>query len=260
MQYKKTPSFFFLFCTAVCLMQMFACAPKQAHYFQGASDSTLYKNVERKEALIQKNDILSITVFSDDPTASAIYNQPLVSASGGSSGSGGASGYLVNEHGDIYFQGLGKLHVEGLTKTSLMDTLNLRLKDQLKNPYYSVRFLNYKITVQGEVNHGGEFSVPNERVTILEAIALAGDLTIYAKRHDILVIREVNGVRELARVDITNEDIFKSPYYYMQQNDLVIVEATKKKPSAERQETAQNITLAATIISSIAIIVALVSR
>jgi polysaccharide biosynthesis/export protein len=264
MQYTKISAFyskhqaFVLFFISVSLMQLIACAPKQASYFQGNTDTSKIRNIDRKEAIIQKNDILSITVFSDDPTASAIYNQPVL-ASGGAGGASTAGGYLVNELGDIYFQGLGKLHVEGLTKVALIDLLNEKLKDQLKNPYYAIRFLNYKITVEGEVNRGGEFNIPNERVTILEAIALAGDMTIYAKKKEVLVVRELNGKREIARVDVTSQDIFNSPYYYMQQNDLVIVEASKK-PSAAKQETVQNIGLAASIISAIAIVIAIFRR
>jgi polysaccharide biosynthesis/export protein len=267
MHNKKSPAprhlrtVIFSLVVIVLLMQLTACSRKQVTYFQGSIDTAQVANIERKEAIIQKHDILSIVVFSDDPAASAIYNQALAPAGGGASGSSGggsASGYLVNEQGDIYFQGLGKLHVEGLTKAALIDLLNDKLKEQLKNPYYAIRFVNYKITVQGEVNRGGEFNIPNERVTILEAIALAGDMTIYAKRQDVLVIREVNGKRTLARLDVTDKDIFNSPYYYMQQNDLVIVEPTKKKPTAERQETLQNIGLLATVISTLAIILTIV--
>ena len=265
MQYKKISAFyskhhaFVLFFIAISLMQLIACAPKQASYFQGNTDTSRIGNVDKKETVIQKNDIISITVFSDDPTASAIYNQPVVSAGGAGGGAGTASGYLVNENGDIYFQGLGKLHVVGLTKAELINQLNEKLKDQLKNPYYAIRFLNYRIIVQGEVNRSGEFNIPNERVTILEAIALAGDMTIYAQKKNVLIIRELNGKRELARVDVTSKDIFTSPYYYMQQNDLVIVEASKK-PSAARQQTQQNIGLAASVISAIAIVIAIFRR
>jgi polysaccharide biosynthesis/export protein len=262
MHYKKLPTHkkqvVLLFGIVIYLLNLTSCAPKQASYFQGKLDTSRIKNVEVKETVIQKNDILSITVFSDDPTASAIYNQAVVGAgSGGGVSTGSTGGYLVNEQGDIYFQGLGRLHIAGLTKTGLTELLNEKLKTQLKNPYYSIRFLNYNITVQGEVNRGGEFTVPNERITILEAIALAGDMTIYAKRNDVLLIRELNGKREIVRIDLTNPDIFNSPYYYLRQKDLVIVEATRKKPSAGRQETVQNIGIATSIISTAAIIIAI---
>jgi polysaccharide biosynthesis/export protein len=263
MQYKKLSvpkkqSVLFLFCISFYLMHLTACNPKQASYYQGSLDTSRFKNVEIKETVIQKNDILSITVFSDDLAASAIYNQPVMTA--GAEGTAGNfrsanSGYLVNEQGDIYFQGLGRLHVAGLTKMSLMELLNEKLKTQLKNPYYAIRFLNYNITIQGEVNHGGEFTIPNERITLLEAIALAGDMTIYAKKDEVIIVREQNGKREIGRVDVTNSDIFNSPYYYLRQNDLIIVQASKKKPAAGRQETIQNISLGASLISALAIII-----
>lgn len=271
MQYKKSPaskmqSVLFLFGIVAGFMYLTACSPKQAGYLQGNLDTSRNKNIDLKETVVQKGDILSITVFSDDPLASALYNQPVVSAGTGAGGggnvSGGSSGggYLVNEQGDIYFQGLGKLHVAGLTKAGLKELLDEKLKIQLKNPYYAIRFLNYKITVQGEVNRGGEFNVPNERITILEAIALAGDVTMYAKKNDVIIVREINEKREMARVDLTTQDIFNSPYYYLRQNDLVIVEATKKKPSAGRQETVQNISIAASVISAIAIVISVLRR
>src|SRR5687767_169951 len=128
MQNKKSPpykkqSVLFLFGIVVSLLYLTACSPRQASYFQGNLDTSRIKNVEIKETVIQKNDILSITVFSDDPPASAIYNQPVVTAvsAGGVSGGGMAGGYLVNEQGNIYFQGLGRLHVAGLTKTGLIE-------------------------------------------------------------------------------------------------------------------------------------------
>jgi polysaccharide biosynthesis/export protein len=257
---QKKQSVLFLFGIVVYLMHLTACNPKQASYFRGNLDTSRIKNVESKETVIQKNDILSITVFSDNPAASAIYNQPIMTTGGGDATSNvrsANSGYLVNEQGDIYFQGLGQLHIAGLTKTQLVDLLNEKLKTQLKNPYYAIRFLNYNITVQGEVNRGGEFSVPNERITILEAIALAGDMTMYAKRNDVLIIRELNGKREVVRVDLTSPDIFNSPYYYLYQNDLIIVEPTNKKPAAGRQETVQNIGITASIVSAIALIIAI---
>jgi polysaccharide export outer membrane protein len=215
-------------------------------------------------------------VYSDNPTATALYNQSLVTvgssagqtasgangAGGGSGSSAGASGagspttpgYLVDEKGDIEFQGLGRLHVEGLTKGALKDTLDARLMVYLKNPYYTIRFMNYRFTVLGEVMHPGIFGIPGEHVSLLEAIGLAGDLTFYGRRDNVLVIRETNGKREWGRLDLTKPEIMSSPYFYLQQNDVLIVEATKKKVAASDQVTVRNVTIAATIISALAIV------
>lgn len=238
----------------VCLMQMTACSRKQIAFFQSSFDTSKYTSLAPREVVIQKNDILSITVYSDDAGASALYNQAIAT---GTTGNTGAVGYLVSEQGDIQFQGVGRLHVEGLTKLQLSALLNERLKEKLKNPYYVIRFLNYRVIVQGEVNRSGELLIPNERVTILEAIALAGDVTIYAKKDDVLLIREMDGKRDIVRLDLRDPNIFNSPYYYLKQNDLIIVQPTRKKPSAERQEIVQNIGLSATLVSMAVVIYSL---
>lgn len=245
-------------------------------YMQGKFDTTRLSEVNYVEPVIRKGDLLSIIVYSDNPAATALYNQALVNVgSGGSSqgsggnGAGGGSGstvgatsagspttpgYLVDEKGDIEFQGLGRLHVEGLTKGQLKDTLDSRLKDYLNNPYYTIRFMNYRFTVLGEVTHPGIFGIPGEHVSLLEAIGLAGDLTFYGRRDNVLVMRETNGKREWGRLDLTKPEIMASPYFYLQQNDVVIVEATRKKVAASDQVTSRNVTIAATIISTLAIL------
>jgi len=245
-------------------------------YMQGKFDTTKLSEVVITEPVIRKGDLLSIIVYSDNPTATALYNQSLVTvgssagqtasgangAGGGSGSSAGASGagspttpgYLVDEKGDIEFQGLGRLHVEGLTKGALKDTLDARLMVYLKNPYYTIRFMNYRFTVLGEVMHPGIFGIPGEHVSLLEAIGLAGDLTFYGRRDNVLVIRETNGKREWGRLDLTKPEIMSSPYFYLQQNDVLIVEATKKKVAASDQVTVRNVTIAATIISALAIV------
>jgi len=237
-------------------------------YMQGSFDTAKLSQVNAVEPVIRKGDILSIIVYSDNPEATKIYNQSLIITSGASAASassgagapsvGGASpvssGYQVDQNGDIVFQGMGLIHVEGLTKAGLKDTLDGRLKPYLKNPYYSIRFLNYKFTMLGEVSRPGLINIPGERVNLLEAIAMVGDITPYGRRDNVLVIRENNNKREFARLDLTKPDIMKSPYFYLQQNDMVIVEPTKKKAAASDVVTARNISLAATLVSTMAIL------
>jgi polysaccharide export outer membrane protein len=157
----------------------------------------------------------------------------------------------VDAQGNIQFQGLGTLRIEGLTKQQLTDLLNSRLKEFLQNPYYSIRFLNYKVTLIGEVTREGVYQIPNERVNVLEAIGLAGGLTVYAKRQNVMVIRESNGKREFARLDLTSPDLFNSPYYFLKQNDMVVIEQTKNKLANTDQTTARNISLASGVISTL---------
>jgi polysaccharide export outer membrane protein len=254
-------------------------------YMQGTFDTAQLSQVKIPEARVRPGDLLSIIVYSDNPEATAIFNQSLITvnsnsgassastagptgtggAGGGSGSSAGAigggspttPGYLVDEDGDIQFQKLGPLHVEGMTKDSLKLLLDSRLKQYLQNPYYTIRFMNYRFTMLGEVEHPGIFSIPGEHVSLLEAIGLAGDLTLYGRRDNILIIRETEGKREYARVDLTKPQIMASPYFYLQQNDVVYIEATKRKVLANDQVTTRNVTIAATIISALAIVISL---
>jgi len=253
---------------------------RQLTYMQGKFDTARLSEIKIPEPVIRKGDLLSVIVYSDNPSATALFNQSLITVSNGASsgassagaeggGSGGGSGsnagtvtagspttpgYLVDEKGNIEFQSLGPLHVEGLSKAQLKDTLSARLKEYLKNAYFTIRFMNYRFTMLGEVLRPGIFSIPGEHVSILEAVGLAGDLTFYGRRDNILIIRENNGKREFARLDLTSPEIMASPYFFLQQNDVVYVEATKRKVAANDQVTARNVTIAASIVSTIAII------
>lgn len=231
----------------IVVLELSACtSTRPVQYVHGQFDTAQYSSYVIKEPVIQRSDLISIVVFSDNPGATAIYNLPNIT-----SNSSGQSGYLVDDNGNIQFQGIGNLHVQGLTKQQLTDLLNSKLKEFLQNPYYNIRFLNYKITLLGELNREGIFTIPNERVNIFEAIGLAGGLNIYARRENVLIIREANGRREFARLDLTSPDVFKSPYYFLQQNDLVVVEQVKAKAAANDQVTARNISLATSVISTL---------
>lgn len=255
-------------------------------YMQGQFDTARLSQINLSEPVIQTGDLLSIIVYSDNPQATAIYNQSVVPiagnsgssgsvsggsaggavSSGGGSGGGGGSGasspsspgYQVDEAGNIQFQGIGLMHVQGLTKAQLKALLDTKFDSKvgglLNNPYYTIRFLNYRFTMLGEVSHPGIFSIPGEHVSLLEALGLAGDMTFYGRRDNVLVIREKEGKREFARLDITKPDILASPYFYLQQNDVVIVEATKGKVAANDQVTVRNISIAATLVSTLAIL------
>jgi polysaccharide biosynthesis/export protein len=232
----------------------------------GKFDTAKLSVINAAEPIIRKGDILSIIVYSDNPDATKIYNQSLITtgnitpiASSGvtpavAGSSPTAGGYQVDGQGNIVFQGLGKIYVEGLTKAALKDTLDARLGPFLQHPYYSIRFLNYKFTMMGEVNHPGQISVPGERINLLEAIALSGDLTPYANRDSVFFIRENNNRREFAWLNLTKPEIMGSPYFYLQQNDIIIIEPNKKKSIANDVVTLRNVTIAATIVSTFAIV------
>lgn len=180
---------------------------------------------------IQKNDLLSIAVGGSNPEDLVILNSGSGIISGSASG-GVASrsiGYLVESDGNIQFPFLGRIHAEGLSRQNLEDTLTNRLRDYTKNPVVNIKFLNYNFSVIGEVARPGRFDMDNERVTILQALGMAGDLTVLGKRQNILVIREFNGKREFGRVDLLSKNIFESPYFYLKTNDVVYVEPVRSK-------------------------------
>jgi polysaccharide export outer membrane protein len=252
---KWTLSFAFGFVLICLSCGLFSCGnTRQLTYLQGSFDTAKLSQVVTKEYLIQKGDLLNIIVYSDNIEATRIYNQPLVAAAGASGGAGSPAGYLVDENGFIEFQGLGPIYVDGLTKSQLKDTLNGKLANFLVNPYCTVRYLNNKFTILGEIGHPGVFTIPGDKLSMFEALGLSGDMTFFGRRDNIMVIREVNGKREFARLDITKPEVMASPYFYLQPNDVVIIEANKKKIAANDQVTFRNITIATSIISTIAIL------
>jgi polysaccharide export outer membrane protein len=180
--------------------------------------------------VIQKNDILAITVSSLNPEATAIFNAPNAPA-GGPGAAAEATGYLVNSEGNIQFPIIGNIKAEGLTKSQLKDNITRTLvsKQLLVDPIVTVRFVNFRVTVLGEVNRPTVVTVPNEKISLLEALGLAGDLTIYGKRQNIMIIREEKDQKIVKRVNLNSSEIFTSPYYYLQSNDIVYVEPNKAK-------------------------------
>jgi len=236
---------------------------RQLQYMQGQFDTAKLSQVKYPEPTIQKNELISITVYSDDPRASAYYNLPVqttVNNTGAISSPATqtttpTSNYLVDETGSIIMPGLGKLEVAGLTKAQLDSVILSKLKDKLNNAYTIIRLSSYKITMIGEIAKPGQFAIPNERVSLLEAIALAGDLTPYGRRDNVMIIREVNGQRNFARLDLRSPDILNSPYFYLYPNDVVIVDLNKTKAAANDQVVVRNISLATSIISVLAVVI-----
>jgi len=238
---------------------------KQLQYLQGNIDSTKYSQFKVPEQRIQKGDQISIAVFSDNAAASAMFNsgggiqqanQGMQPGNSAAMVSAGGSVYDVDQEGNIFFPQVGKLNVEGLTREGLKALLDSKLKDKyLINPYYTIRFLNLKITVFGDVSNPGIYPLVRENTNIFEALTLAGDLTEYGKRDNILVIREMDGKRVFARIDVTQPDVFNSPYYYLQQNDMVFVDMRKSKANRIDEAWTRNISLGFSIISLMFLIV-----
>ena len=252
----------FVILVMICLSSCSASRKQPISYLALPYDTLGVSTLNSNERVIQKADLLGIVVYSDNPSATAIFNQPVVNAEIVSEqlASNPSTGYLVDDAGNIQFQSLGNVHVEGLTKQQIMDTLATRLKIYLTNPYCSIRLLNYKITVIGEVVKPGTYNIANERTNVLEAIGLAGDVTLYGKKENIKILREVNGKRVIGILDVRNPDIFKSEFYYLQQNDIVIVDQVKNKQQASDQVTIRNISILATIVSTLAIVFSAIKK
>jgi polysaccharide export outer membrane protein len=210
---------------------------KKSVYFAGQGDASLPDNVPVPETVIDNHDLLSISVSSLNAQASAVFNAPNISyASSTSFATGSAlqsSGYLVDEQGNIQFPILGDIKAAGLTENQLRTYIVKDLTDKklLLDPIVSVRQLNFKVTILGEVGHPSVVNVPTEKITLLEALGLAGDITVYGEKDDVMVIREEAGHRTIKRLNLNNSDIFNSPYYYLKSNDIVYVEANKAKVS-----------------------------
>ena len=247
-----------LFAIITAMVSLFSCKPSRTlqdvTLLNKVRDSSFAK-VAAFEPAIQIGDKLAITVTGLEANSAAQFNQ--TPAQAGST----PGGYIVSPDGTINFPQLGRLKVEGMTRTTLERMLTDTLVKYVMNPVVSVQFINFKVTVLGEVNRPGPIPLSEGKINMLEAIGLSGDLTIYAKRKNILVIREKDGKRELGRVDLTSSDLFSSPYYHLQQNDIVYVEMIDQKLTATNQGFIRgNLSLIASAIGILLSIIVLVIR
>ncbi len=221
---------------------------KNITYFQDRLVDAPEKIDEHAGIVIQPKDMLSIVVSSRNPELAPMFNLPLVSYQAGSEivGSAGAAqrlmGYVVDNDGFIEFPVLGRLEVKNMTRWALSEMIKGKLikGGYISDPVVTVEFMNFKVSVIGEVNSPGTYDIEGDKVTILEAIARARDLTIFGKRENVSVIREIEGHRTIYQVNLCSVDLFKSPAYYLQQNDIVYVEPSEIKA---RQSTTDDKTL-----------------
>jgi polysaccharide export outer membrane protein len=225
-------------------------------YFENIPDSTKESTVANsvyKDPVIIPDDILSITIVTIDPTTSAPVNQaanvPLSASS--TSPTTLVPGLLVDKDGNISLPIIGTVKVGGLTTFQAKALLKEKASQYFKDPDVQLRFANFKITVLGEVAHPSSFIMPNEKITVLDAIGMAGDLTIYGRRENVLVIRDNNGKRELARLNLNSSDLFNSPYFYLRQDDVVYVEPNKSKIVQADASQTRVITIAASIAAAV---------
>ncbi|MBQ8769821.1 MAG: polysaccharide export protein [Bacteroides sp.] len=228
----------------------------------------LKKELPLYDAKIMPKDLLTITVNTTDPEAAAPFNLTIQTPASASNNRNVYSQptlqqYLVNNEGNIDFPVLGQLHVGGLTKDQAEDLIREKMKPYLREePIVTVRMVNYKISVMGEVARPGTFTVSNEKVNILEALAMAGDLTIWGKRDDVMLIREdAKGKREIITLNLNDANLITSDHYYLQQNDILYVSPNKTK--AKNSDIGQSTSLwfsATSILVSIASLLVTIFR
>ncbi|MBJ6118235.1 polysaccharide biosynthesis/export family protein [Pontibacter sp. BT310] len=218
-----------------CLLFQTSCASRQnATYFNNTTKSEYTQQEQNLEPIIQKNDLLSISVYSLNPEATEIFNESNANIGRSSTATSNISqsvGYLVDQEGNIQFPLLGRVKAAGLSKKELRDHIRTELlrRKLLIEPSVDIRYLNYKVSVLGEVARPSVLTIPNEKITLLEALGLAGDLTIYANRENLLLIREEEGKKKLTRINLTTDELFTSPNYYLKSNDIIYVEPNKTK-------------------------------
>jgi polysaccharide export outer membrane protein len=197
-----------------------------------ATQTTITNNVEPK---IEPGDLLSIVVNSLNPESNLVYNSGILLPATAGSGAGTAAsnriteGYLVDSNGEVNFPQTGKIKVGGLTREDATEKITTILSKSVKGPTVTIRYLNFRITVIGEVNRPATFTVPTEKINVLEALGLAGDMTGYGRRDDVLIIREKNNKRTTTRLNLNKKEVLNSPFFYLQQNDIVYVEPDKAK-------------------------------
>jgi polysaccharide export outer membrane protein len=206
---------------------------KKIIYFQDVINEDKKEILQNFEPTIEPDDLLSINITVLDAGAASPFNLNESTTGDTKDDKDQADGatYLVNSVGDIELPMLGVINVKGLTTRQLKDTLKFELqsKEFLKDPIITVRLINFKVNVLGEVGSPGTINVPSERITIVEALSQAGDLDIQGKRKNVLLIRENKGQRLYVNIDLTDKALFESPYYYLVQNDVIYVQPNKVK-------------------------------
>ena len=223
-----------LFSMSVVLLLCSCAASKQIVYFQDIAEGYSGPIPKSRPITLQPEDKVSILVNSKDPELANLFNLPVVSRYLGTNTSGTStsvqgtvSGYTVNSEGDIDFPVLGKVHIAGLSREEIGALIKSELisRNLIKDPIVTVEFMNLTISVLGEVTKPGRYSIDKDRITILEAIGMAGDLSIFGKRDNLTVVRKENGGESVYRVDISSgKDLYASPVYYLKQNDVIYVE------------------------------------
>jgi polysaccharide export outer membrane protein len=228
------------------------------HFSEG--EFTLGKVPSAAAMVIQKDDLLAIKVKTLDETAAAPFNLDEGNVNLAAGGAGRPIfGYLVDSEGFIDFPVLGPIEAAGKTANELKAVIATALTDYLVNPVINIRFINFRITLSGQVNNPGSYVMASERVTILDALGVAGDLTPYANRTNVLIVREQDGERSVGRVNLLDKHIFDSPFFYLRQNDFVYVDPLPEVTASVRDQS-QRILPWVSLVTSVVTLTLALSR
>lgn len=263
--------YFFKFIT-VGIISIIGCScstNKKISYFKDIPDSVFLqaRNIQTtsfEDPLIQPNDILQVSILTLDPQINNVLttsNTASYTVQPGNSSSNAAAssitGYMVDKNGMIELPMVGKIKVSGMSSIEVRDAIHEKVSVYYNKPVISVRFANFSITVLGEVTKPATYVVPNEKISVLDAIGMAGDLTIYGKRENVLLIRDSLGQKQSVRFDLNSSKMFSSPYFYLRQGDVIYVEPSKSKVAASDASKSRSIALVA---SGLSLLIVLFSR
>lgn len=244
----------------ISLVLLSSCASKKnVLYFQDLQGAGVVK-VPQSQAIIEKDDILSIIVSAENSEIAKPFNLPAISIEQGNTivGAQRNQAYLVDSEGKVELPKIGAIEIAGLTRIQAQNKIKELLKVYINNPIVTLRILNFRITVLGDVSNPGTFTVPNENINIIEAIGLAGDMTITGDREKVMVIREAEEGKQITGIlDFTNSDLFSSPFYNLKQNDIVVVDPNyyKVQRSVANPNTGIFVSIASLLLSLIVILI-----
>lgn len=248
-----------------------SCNVPRSAYFMDISDSVVKKTVQSfpgNAPIVNSDDVLNITIQTLDPTANTVLNQGnLAINSGAITGSGqnlsqaAVAGYLIDRDGFVHLPYIGDVQVKGLTTVEVRDLITQKMSVYFKDPAVNVRFANFKITVLGEVRNPTSFLIPNETPTIVDALGLAGDITVFGKRNNIMLIRSnANGQKDIVRLNLDSSNVIESPYFFLKPNDVIYVEPTADRIQSVSAYRTRDIAIIGSALSLMIVIVARLIR
>jgi polysaccharide export outer membrane protein len=234
------------------------CAPRRdLVYFSNLAKQTSEVKLQGQEVKIQQNDLLSVSINSLNQESNVLFAVNTKNA--GAESNYKVDGYRVSKDGMINLPVVGNVRLEGLTIEQAQATISKELDKYVKKPVVDVQLVNFKVTVIGEVNRPSTFTVQGDNINLLEALGMAGDMTVYGKRENILVIRQQDGQRVMKRLNLNNQDVMDSPFFYLKQNDVVYVEPDKSK-AIEYSPNTRIMPVVIASISAVAVLITAVLR